>query len=128
MKEEALDKILLGISLKIIIPGSFGLLFPELYENSNNDNNLVLGLNFLILILFLVGYVIFIKGCFLYIKSKGYSSNWGWLGILSLLILPILFFIPSKRDKIYVQSENSENASFEQINIPEISLFIFIGM
>ncbi|NEP87324.1 MAG: hypothetical protein F6K18_11085 [Okeania sp. SIO2C2] len=128
LKEKALDKILLGVSLKIIIPASLGFLYPELFENSNYDENLVLALSFLILILFLVGYVIFIQGCFLYIESKGYSSKWGWLGVLSLLILPIFFFIPSKRDKISVQSDNSENASFEEVNIPEISLSIFIGI
>lgn len=125
LKEEAVDKILLGVSLKLI-PGSLGFLYPDLYENSKNDDNFALAL--LISSLFLVGYVIFVKGCFLYIKSKGYSSNWGWLGIFSLLILPFFFFIPSKREKIFVQSDNSENASFEEVNIPEISLFIFIGI
>ncbi|WP_413167719.1 CPBP family intramembrane glutamic endopeptidase [Capilliphycus salinus ALCB114379] len=129
LKEKALDKILLGVGLKLIPLASFGFLieiYPELSDSSDSVVSLVLSL--FVFISCLIGYIFFIKGCCLYIKSKGYSSNWGWLGILSLLILPIFFFIPSRLEQFSVQSENLENKLFERINIPEISLFIFLGM
>ncbi|MEL7039102.1 MAG: type II CAAX endopeptidase family protein [Cyanobacteria bacterium J06592_8] len=123
LKEKALDKILLGAGFKLIPLGIYGSLietYPDLSDSSDSVISFVLPL--LILILLLVGYVIFVKGCFLYLKSKGYSSKWGWLGILSLLIFPILLFIPSKRDTSAVQPENSENTPFYRVNIPEIFL------
>ena len=129
LKEKALDKILLGISLKLIPLATLGLslkIFPELSDNSNSVFALVLSL--LVLIGFIVGYVIFVKGCFLYLKSKGYSARWGWLGILNLLIFPILFFIPSKRDTSAVQPEKSENVPFDKVNIPEISLYLWLAI
>ncbi|WP_413168137.1 CPBP family intramembrane glutamic endopeptidase [Capilliphycus salinus ALCB114379] len=130
LKEKALDKILLGVGLKLIPLASLGFLsesFPELLSTDSNSI-LSLVLSLFVFISCLVGYIFFIKGCCLYIKSKGYSSNWGWLGILSLLILPIFFFIPSRLEQFSVQSENAVNEPFERINIPEILLFIFLGM
>ena len=158
LKEKALDKILLGVSLKLILSTSLGLLYPHLHENFNSDyylvlawkslifilqlvrsaifvkgcfcynDNLILAWKSLICILQLVGYVIFVKGCFLYVESKGYSSKRGWLGILGLFTLPLFFFLPSKKDKTSVESDNSEDGSFEQINILEILLSIYIGI
>ncbi len=69
LKEKALDKILLGVGLKLIPLASFGFLieiYPELSDSSDSVVSLVLSL--FVLISCLIGYIFFIKGCCLYIK------------------------------------------------------------
>ena len=45
----------------------------------------------------LVGFVLFIIGCFNYAKAKGYNSALGLFGFLWLLGLLILVCLPDKR-------------------------------
>lgn len=44
----------------------------------------------------LVGLGVFIWGCSQYAKAKGHSPLWGALGILSLIGLLVLFFLPDR--------------------------------
>ena len=44
----------------------------------------------------LVGLVVFIYGCFCYAKGKGHSPWWGLLGLLSIIGLIILVFLPDR--------------------------------
>lgn len=124
-KEKAINQILLGLALQFIPLISLGL--SKKYLNSLFPISGIL-ISFLILGFVLVGYGFFIKGCRLYIKSKGYSSNLGWLGLLSLLGLSILLFIPSKRNVVSLQDEILINEPFDKINIPEIFLYLIIAM
>jgi hypothetical protein len=42
------------------------------------------------------GVVVFVYGCSLYAKAKGQHWAWGLLGVLSLIGLIILYFLPDK--------------------------------
>jgi len=44
----------------------------------------------------LAGLGVFIWGCSQYAKAKGHSPWWGALGILSLIGLLVLFFLPDR--------------------------------
>lgn len=46
--------------------------------------------------LYIVGSAVFIHGCGQYAMSKGHSRNWGAIGILGILALPILYFFPNR--------------------------------
>jgi len=48
------------------------------------------------LILILGGVVAFIYGCRSYAKGKGHHPAWGFLGLLSIVGLIILVFLPDK--------------------------------
>ncbi|MEH2056719.1 MAG: CPBP family intramembrane glutamic endopeptidase [Nostoc sp.] len=124
-KEKAINQILLGLALQFIPLITLGL--SKKYLNSLFPISGIL-ISFLILGFVLVGYGFFIKGCRLYIKSKGYSSNWGWLGLLSLVGLSILLLIPSKRNRVSLQDETLVNKPFEKINIPELLLSWIIAL
>lgn len=43
-----------------------------------------------------LGFVLFIWGCCSYAKGKGHSGWWGLLGLLWILGLIILFFLPDR--------------------------------
>lgn len=47
-------------------------------------------------LLVLAGFVSFIWGCTQYAKAKGHSPWWGALGVLSLIGLLVLFFLPDR--------------------------------
>lgn len=47
-------------------------------------------------LLVLAGLVSFIWGCSQYAKAKGHSPWWGALGVLSLIGLLVLFFLPDR--------------------------------
>ncbi|MEH2183614.1 hypothetical protein [Nostoc sp.] len=102
-KEKAINKILLGLALKFIPLIIIGLLKGYL---NNLLPSLSILISFLILGFFLVGYVFFIKGCYLYSQTKGYLYPWAWLGLLSLLGLSILLLLPSKKNVVYLQGES----------------------
>ncbi len=109
-KEKAINLILLGLALKYV-PLITVAIFVE------NITNLPYILYFLIL--FLLGYTLFIKGCCLYTQSKGYSSNWGWLGLLSIFCLLIILLIPTN---IKIVSDlnllpKKTNNPFDNINV-----------
>ncbi|MBD0388578.1 MAG: CPBP family intramembrane metalloprotease [Nostoc sp. C3-bin3] len=124
-KEKAINQILLGLALKFVPLITLGL--SKEYLNTLFSIYGVL-ISFLILGFVLVGYGFFIKGCRLYIESKGYSSNLGWVGLLSLLGLSILLLIPSKRNGVSLQDESSVNEPFDKINIPELFLYWIIAL
>ncbi len=125
LKEKAIALVLIGLAIQFIPLFIIGLLFLS-FNVKNSPPNLLL--SFLILDLFLLGYIFFIKGCCLYAKSKGYSSKWGSIGLLSVFSLPILLFLPPKKNSFSLQLEKLPNNPFEKINIPEDSLTIFIAM
>ncbi|MEH2204552.1 MAG: type II CAAX endopeptidase family protein [Nostoc sp.] len=124
-KEKAINQILLGLALKffpLIILGLFKRYLNSLFPN------LSILIAVLIVVFFLVGYVFFIKGCYIYSKSKGYSYKWGWLGLLSLLGLSILLLIPSKGNIASLQDESLVNEPWNKINIPELFLSWLIAL
>lgn len=67
-----------------------GLLFQVIGRVLMTDGSPIGGL------IAFVGLVAFIWGCFSYAQGKGQSKWLGLLGLLSLLGLIILFFIPDK--------------------------------
>lgn len=123
-KEKAINLILLGLALKYL-PLIAIAIFIE------NLNNLPYTLFFFISGLFLLGYTSFIKGCSLYAQSKGYSSNRGWIGLLSIFSLLILLLMPVNV-KILTTLELSDNKPknnlFYNINIPELFLLLLIAL
>lgn len=124
-KEKAINQILLGLALQFIPLIILGLFKPYLNSLSHNLNILIA---VLIVGFFLVGYGFFIKGCYLYSKTKGYSYQWGWLGLLSLLGLSILLLIPSKENIASFQDEILADESWDKINIPELFLSWLIAL
>ena len=103
LKEKGINLILTGISFQfipLIITGLLIETFPDFKANPHWSFILA------ILVSFFLGYGIFIKGCGLYIKSKGYASNWGWLGIFSFVTFIIFFLIPSRTNQTDFESEN----------------------
>ena len=48
----------------------------------------------------IIGTVIFVWGCCLLAKGKGYPNYFGMLGLLSLVGLMILWLIPEKGEKV----------------------------
>lgn len=124
-KEKAINKILLGLALKFIPLIIIGLL--KVYLN-NILPSLSILIFFLILGFFLVGYVFFIKGCYLYSETKGYSYPLAWLGLFSLLGLSILLLLPSKRNVVSLQDESLTSEPWDKINIPELFLSWIIAL
>ncbi len=121
-KEKAIDLILLGLALQIT-PSIILIPFSKMLKYSSLSWNWDIPISCLTLGLFLGGYVYLIKGCCLYIESKGYFS-WKWLGFLSLLGLSIFLIIPSKKNTASLQDENLSDNPFDKINIPEFFLFL----
>jgi uncharacterized protein len=93
-KEQAINRILLGLAVQYIPLIILGTIVEELKELSSI---LSVVISFSALGFFIVGYVFFIKGCRQYTQSKGYSSNWGWLGLFNVFGLSILLLIPDKK-------------------------------
>ena len=122
-KDKAINLILLGLTIKfapLIILGIFK-------EDLKSFSSILTLLSFLTLGLFLVGYILFIKGCRLYTESKGYSSNLGLLGLLSIFGLSILLLIPSKKNVPSLEDESLPYNPFKKINIPELLLTLVIS-
>lgn len=96
-----------------------------------SENSILVGILTLIVLGFLIyGYFPFIKACCRYIQSKGYSTNWGWLGLLSMVGLFILSTIPPKTPIIFSEDLSEEqllHSPFDKLNLIEIFLFYFIG-
>ena len=126
-KEKAINHILLGLALQFG-PSITLVLYVKYLDSLFAISGILIFFIILGLGFFLVGYGFFIKGCRLYIKSKGYSYNWGWLGLLSSFGLSILLLIPSKINGISLQNESLTNEPFDKINIPELFLYLIIGL
>ncbi|MFM7406089.1 MAG: lysostaphin resistance A-like protein [Cuspidothrix sp.] len=124
-KEKAINLIWLGFTLKFA-PLIILVIFEEYVKSFEPILNLLMLL--LILGFFIVGYIFLIKGCRLYIKSKGYGSNWGWLGLLSIFGLSVLLLIPFNKNATSLEDENFPHDSLKQINIPELLLTLLISM
>lgn len=58
------------------------------------------GLALLGLVVSLVGLVLFIWGCAQYAKAKGHSPWFGALGLLSILGLIVLVFLPDRHKEV----------------------------
>jgi drug/metabolite transporter (DMT)-like permease len=67
------------------------MLIGSVQARSQSSGASVLGL-----CLLLVGAVLFVWGCVQYAKGKGQSGYWGALGLLWLLGLVALFFLPDR--------------------------------
>lgn len=131
-KEKAINLILLGLTIQFapLIIFSIFLPFLAIFKESLNSLSPTLNLLISLLILgfFLVGYGFFVKGCGLYIESKGYVSNWGWLGLLSIFGLSILLLIPTNKNVASLEDESLLQNPFKKINIPELLLTLFISL
>ena len=46
--------------------------------------------------IYLVGLGLFIYGCTIYSRAKGHGWGWGLFGVLNIIGLVILFFLPDK--------------------------------
>lgn len=44
----------------------------------------------------LIGFIVWLWGCFAYARAKGYNRAWGVLGVLLFFGLLILYFFPDK--------------------------------
>ncbi len=127
-KEKAINRILLGLAVKyvpLIILGTFVKDLKEL------PSILSFVISFSVLGLFIGGYVFFIKGCCQYTQSKGYYSNWGWLGLFSVFGLSILLLIPDKKNIVSIPSSPGQNLfiqPFNELNIPEVLLSSFLAI
>lgn len=119
-KEKAINLILLGLAL-ISIPSIIISPFSKEIKNLPFGWNLLVSC--LILCLFLGGHIYSIKGCYLYIKSKG-DFSWKWLGLFSLLGLSIFLLIPSNKNTASSQDESLSDNPFDKINVPELFLFL----
>jgi membrane protease YdiL (CAAX protease family) len=128
-KEKAINVILLGLTIQfapLIILSIFLAIFEEYLKSLSPTLKALISL--LILGFFLVGYGFFVKGCGLYIKSKGYVSNWGWLGLLGIFGLSILLLIPANKNVASLEDESLPYDPFKKINIPELLLTLFISL
>lgn len=127
-KEKAINLIMLGLAIKYV-----PLIATMIFAKTLNKLPFVLSLIifFLLIGLLLVGYIFFIKGCCLYTKSKGYSSKWGWLGLLSIFGLSVILLIPNNKNIVSTQSSHNQNLSarpFSKINIPELTLSYMLAI
>ena len=68
-------------------------------------------------ILFIYGYIKCWILAYQYAKYKGYPDSFGWLGILNIFGLSILFFLRNKRS---INSKFSNNDSFDDFSISAI--------
>ncbi|NEO22432.1 MULTISPECIES: CPBP family intramembrane glutamic endopeptidase [unclassified Moorena] len=130
-KNHSINLILCGLAFQFIPLLTLGLISQK---NERFLASLYPPLSLLIILLILglllYGYVPLVKGCRLYIHDKGYPSNWGWLGLLSIWGLSVLFLFPTKRNKLYSEeslAKDSINHPFNKLNIPEFLLFWFLG-
>lgn len=121
-KGKALDRILLGLAVQFIPSFLVGTFVTDLNKLPSLWS---LILSFSALGFFVGGYVFFIKGCRHYVQSKGYSSKWGWLGLLSLLGLSILLLIPHRKSTIPL---SSSDRPFDEFNIPELLLSFSLAL
>ena len=71
------------------------------------------------IIAFLWGYVDCWKLAYKYAKYKGYPKHYGWLGLLNIFGLSILFFLKNKNSDLYYQLDRNplENFSISAILI-----------
>ena len=119
-KEKAINVILLGLTIQfapLIILSIFLAIFEEYLKSLSPTLKALISL--LILGFFLVGYGFFVKGCGLYIKSKGYVSNWGWLGLLGIFGLSILLLIPANKN---VASLEDESLPYDRVSASQTLL------
>ncbi|EAZ90229.1 acetyl-coenzyme A synthetase [Crocosphaera chwakensis CCY0110] len=127
-KNKAIKLILQALGIQLIFPIIIAGLSNANIISENSKLYSFLGL--IALGLFVGGYFLFIRGCCHYIKSKGYSSHWGWLGLLSIIGLFFLSVIPPKNLVISsgnLPNESLENIPFEEINLVEIFVFYFLS-
>lgn len=71
--------------------GLIGQIIGRVLMNSISQGQAVLGL-----VIALVALVVFIWGCAQYAKGKGHSGWFGLFGVLSLVGLLVLFFLPDR--------------------------------
>ena len=72
------------------------------------------------LLMSLVGTIVFIYGCMLYVEEKGYGKVYGLLGLLNIFGLIILAVLPNK-NKIKAEAVEEHIASEQQPPSPETS-------
>jgi uncharacterized protein len=124
-KDKAINLILLGMAIQfipLILGGVLLNIFAKSLKYLPKSAPALVGL--CILSTFLIGYIFLIKGCRLYIQSKGYSPKWGWLGLLSLLGSSILMLIPSRISTTPLAEEDSVDQPFKHFNIIELLVVI----
>ncbi len=121
-KEKGIDLILLGMAISWIPAAILGRLV-DLDKLSPPFGALV---PLFSLGLFIIGLLFFIKGCRLYVQSKGYASAWGWLGLFSIFSLPILVLLPSRKKAISLleRDETDSRNPFEKIYVTELFLYL----
>jgi membrane protease YdiL (CAAX protease family) len=127
--QKAVNLILRGVAIQfipsIILGKIAGVIARNIVPLSLAFALLLLLILLVIAFSFLIGYIYFIKGCCLYIASKGHSSKWGLLGLLSLPGLSILLLIPYKKNAVNLEEslgKNLENNPFKRISI--LGLFL----
>ncbi|NEO36042.1 MAG: CPBP family intramembrane metalloprotease [Moorea sp. SIOASIH] len=130
-KNNSINLILWGLAFQFIPLLTFGLILENFKSFFYSLFIPLFPLIILLILgLLLYGYVPLVKGCRLYIHDKGYASNWGWLGLLSIWGLSVLLLFPTKRNKFYSEeslAKDSINHPFNKLNIPEFFLFWFLG-
>lgn len=127
-KAKAINRILLGLAVQYIPLILLGTIVKDLKELPSILSSVI---SFSALGFFVGGYVFFIKGCRQYTQSKGYSSNWGWLGLFNVFGLSILLLIPDKKNTVSIPSSPGQNLyvqPFNEINIPEVMLSSFLAI
>lgn len=128
-KNKAIKLILKGLSIQWLPLIISGVLSNTKIISSKPP---LLGvLAFIVLGLLIYGYFPLIKGCSRYIQSKGYSPNWGIVGLLSFVGLFLLSAITPKNTIISsedLSEQQSTTTPFEKINLVEIFLFYGISL
>ncbi len=127
-KEKALNRILLGLAVQYIPLFLLGTIVKDIKELPSILSSVI---SLSALGFFVGGYVFFIKGCRQYTQSKGYSSDWGWLGLFSVFGLSILLLIPDKKSTVSIPFSPDQNLSvqpFNEINISEVLLSSFLAI
>lgn len=123
------QKINMQQGLKYITAGFCFQYIPLIILGMNKDYiSLNLPLSILVLLTFLIGYYLLIRGCRRYCRSKGYSPRWGWFGLLNVFSLPFFILLKNTNDN-HNTTEDLEIDKFNKINYLEIILAILsIGL
>ncbi|GFE70962.1 type II CAAX prenyl endopeptidase Rce1 family protein [Chroococcus sp. FPU101] len=117
--------------LNLIVVGLCVQYIPLVILGMNQDYislNLSLSISISVLLTLLLGYYLLIRGCRRYCRGKGYSSRWGWLGLLNVFILPFFILLNNKNDNPST-TKDLEIDKFNKINYLEIILALLsIGL
>ena len=112
--EEFRKRAKIGISIGFFLKYLGGIIYIStngFAETINNLTGAIFGS-----FIGLIGFFIFINGCASYIKLKGYRRRWGvLLGLMDLLGLIILFFLPEKPNKYEIFAEDFRETLMENL-------------